>query len=414
MKRLLSLLWLFGALSSAFASLPGDGNTHYRVEGIQTQSLYYRTPTFDQPLIGMKVVTLGEHRFWRLTLTLSEETPLRALKQFKVYKTSVPYFAPARATELTGGKVTLNGRDVHFDFWMEGRGPNHTVRPNDMLWVTARVQSSMPKGALIDASIKAVHLNGIVCMVENEAPKGAGVAYEFDRHVVPYYRMGYVKHWNKAYYRLVSEVVFFYMRVNRDGSLGYGWDAGRQFDEASFREALETLRKDRGDQPVRILLGIAHCAGELSEVTRSPTLRARLVEEILAKIEAFDFDGVDIDWEYPNAAADWLGFEALVTALRPRLFALGGGKMISSAMSNYKFPEATDRLGVPPAALKGLHQQMDMMNFMTYDAATTEGHSPMWLHHPSKDFGRRLLELPPCKINIGMPCYTNEHHLDGR
>jgi hypothetical protein len=415
MKRFFFFIfWSFGVITSAIASIKGDGNMSYRAEGIQTQSLFYRTTTIDQPLLGMKVILHEDQRLWRLTITLSETTPLRSLKQFKVYKTSVPYFAPARAIELTGAKRSLNGRDVHFDFWVNGSGPFHTLSPNDYLWVTTQVQPSMPKGALIDAEIKTLHINGIVCMVENESPKGEGIVYEFDRHVVPYYRMGFVGNWNKAYYNLVSEVVFFYMRVNRDGSLGYGWDAGKQFDEASFTAALDVVRKDRGDRPVRILLGIAHCAGELSIVTQDPTLRKRLVEDILTTIEKFNFDGVDIDWEYPNSAADWLGFEALVTALRPRLFSLGGGKMISSAMSNYKFPEAMDRFGVRPEVLKGLHQQLDMLNFMTYDAATTEGHSPMWLHHQSKDFGSRLLDLPPCKINIGMPCYTNEHHMDGR
>lgn len=414
MKRLLLIVALIGFFTEAFATLLGDGDASYRAEGVQTQGLYYRDASFDQPIIGAKLVLKGDHRFWRIGFRFSDKTNLKSLRKLKLYKTSVNYFSPARATELKGAKASVNGREIQFDFWNNGKGPEIIVRPDEHIWLTAQVQPSMPKGSTIDASITHVHVNGVVCMVEHEAPMGEGVVYEFDRHVVPYYRMGFIRNWNKSYYNYVSEVVFFYMRVNGDGSLGHGWDCGKQYDEASFQEALNQLKQGRGNKPVRILLGIAHCAGELSRVTQNPTLRKQLVRSILDAVKKYELDGVDIDWEYPGSAADWRGFEALVAELKPGLFRLGGGKMISSAMSNYKFPEAVNHYGLRLEELKGAHQQLDMLNTMTYDAASTDGHSPFWLHHQSKDFATRYAGLPPCKINIGMPCYTNEHHLDGR
>lgn len=415
MRRLLLIISFIGLFTEAFAALRGDGDTNYRVEGVQTQGLYYRDASFDQPIIGAKFLLTGEHRFWRIGFRFSNKTNLKSLRKLKLYKTSVNYFSPARATELKGAKATVvEGREIHFDFWNNGKGPEIIIRPNEHLWLTAQVQPSMPRGSTIDAAITHAHVNGIVCMVENEAPIGEGVVYEFDRHVVPYYRMGFIQNWNKNYYNYVSEVVFFYMRVNNDGTLGHGWDCGKQYDETSFQEALNQLKQGRGSLPVRILLGIAHCAGELSRVTQNPALREKLAQHILDAVKKYDLDGVDIDWEYPGSAADWRGFEALVADLKPKLFALGGGKMISSAMSNYKFPEAVNHYGLGLDELKGLHQQLDMLNTMTYDAASTDGHSPFWLHHQSKDFATRYAGLPPCKINIGMPCYTNEHHLDGR
>ncbi len=415
MKQLLFLFSFIGLFAEAFATLPGDGNESYCAEGLQTQGLYYRNASFDQPIIGVKLKIQEDQRFWRIGFRLSEKTVIRSLRNFRLYKTSVNYFAPARAVELKGARITTEkGCEIHFDFWKNGSGPEIIVKPNEHLWLTAQVQTTMPKAATIDASILNVHVNGIVCKVENEDPVGEGVVYEFDRHVVPYYRMGFIKNWNKNYYDYVSEVVFFYMRVNGDGTLGHGWDCGKQYDEASFLEALHKLKEGRGNRPVRILLGIAHCKGELSGVTRHPVSRERLAQSITDAVKKYDLDGVDIDWEYPESASDWRGFEALVAALKPKLFALGGGKMISSAMSNYKFPEAVDHYGLGHDELKGLHQQLDMLNMMTYDAASTDGHSPLWLHHQSKDFATRYAGLPPCKINIGMPCYTNEHHPDGR
>jgi hypothetical protein len=155
MKRFFFFIfWSFGVITSAIASIKGDGNMSYRAEGIQTQSIFYRTTTIDQPLLGMKVILHEDQRLWRLTITLSETTPLRSLKQFKVYKTSVPYFAPARATELTGAKRSLNGREIHFDFWDNGRGPTHTLSPNDYLWVTTKSNLQCLKGRSLMLKLK--------------------------------------------------------------------------------------------------------------------------------------------------------------------------------------------------------------------------------------------------------------------
>ena len=387
-------------------SIDGDNNASYTARGVQTQGIYYRDNSFDQVLIGAKMELnfSAAMPFWRFRIELSEGTDPSMLSNFKIYKTSVNYFAPARATELTGGTVSVSGRNVWFD--LTANKPN--VVNGDHIWVTARVANDAAPGAEIDAKITAIHVNGIVCRVENEDPVGAGMTYEFRRHVVPYYRMGLVGGWNDTYYDLVSEIIFFYMGVNGDGSVYYGWQ-GKQYDEASFGEALNILRDGCGNRPVRILLGLAHCASGLSTATQNDTARANLVNQIIHYVEKFGFDGVDIDWEYPWSANDWRGFEKLVAELKPRLFALGGGKMVSSAMSNYKLPEAVNTYGLSAVELKGLHQQLDFFNTMTYDNGTMDGHSPWWLHNNSKSYCADWAGLPPVKSCIGVPFYTNQH-----
>ena len=406
---------LFASVATADVapiSIDGDNNPSYTARGIQTQGIYYRDSSFDQVLIGAKMELnfTSAMPFWRFYIQLSEGTDPSMLSDFKIYKTSVNYFAPARATELTGGSVSVNGRNIGFD--LTANKPN--VVNGDYIWVTARVANNAAPGVEVDAKITAVHVNGFVCRVENEDPVGAGMTYEFRRHVVPYYRMGLVNGWNDTYYDLVSEVVFFHMCVAGNGNLVPGWEAGSEYKEELFRESLERLRDGRGDRPVRILLGLAHCAGELSTATQNDTARANLVNQIIHYVEKFGFDGVDIDWEYPESANDWRGFEKLVAELKPRLFALGGGKMISSATSNYKLPEATETFRLSAVELKGLHQQLDMLNMMTYDHSSTDGHSPMWLHNQSKDFATRLAGLPPVKVCVGLPFYTNEHNSGGQ
>ncbi|MBO7181343.1 MAG: glycoside hydrolase family 18 protein, partial [Kiritimatiellae bacterium] len=386
-----------------------DNNTNYAARGIQTQAVYYRDASFDQPLIGAKMeLNFDSQPFWRIRVQLSEGTDPSILSHFKLYKTSVNYFAPVRATELTGGTLTVSedGRDLYFDFWNDGSGPHPSVAKGDHLWVTARVAYDAPAAAEIDAKITAVHVNGMVCIVENEDPVGAGRTYEFRRHVVPYYRTYLTNNWNDDYYDVVSEVIFFYMGVNGDGSMYY------EYNEDSYRASLERLRDGRGELPVRIMLGIAHCAGGLSQATQNDEARANLVNQIVYYVEKFGFDGVDIDWEYPESNGDWEGFEKLVAELRPRLFELDNGQMVSSAMSNYKLWNNT-------VNLVGLHQQFDFFNTMTYDQGPVEGqdsfagHSPWWLHHESKYLTTVVLGLPPIKANIGVPFYVNKHNSSG-
>lgn len=222
---------LLGAVVSvcAMARINGDGNASYAARGIQTQAVYYRDASFDQPIIGAKMELNFNIAmpFWRIYIELSEGTDPSILSNFKLYKTSVNYFAPVRATELSTNYTTsVNeaGRTI-IGFDLTATKPN--VSKGDYLWVTARVAYDAPAAAEIDAKITAVHVNGIVCIVENEDPTGAGRTYEFRRHVVPYYRMARTGQWNDAYYDVVSEVIFFYMGADRNGNLFYGWEGGQ-------------------------------------------------------------------------------------------------------------------------------------------------------------------------------------------
>ena len=413
LKRLITIVMAAFVSLFAMARLNNEGSASAVARGIQTQAVYYRDGSFDQPLIGAKMV-LGSasQPFNRLYIQLSKKTDPSILSQFKLYKTSVNYFAPARATELTGNgkvKVTVKGRTICFDFWNTNRGASPEVANGDTLWVTARVAKEALPGVEIDAQIMAVQVAGKACVVENRAPKGRGRTYEFRRHVVPYYRMARTGNWNDAYYEVVSEVIFFYMGVNGNGTLYYGWEGG-QYNEEKFRESLERLRDGRPKgSAVRIMLGLAHCASGLSAATRNDAARATLVDQIVHYVEKFGFDGVDIDWEYPNSASDWRGFEKLLAELRPRLFALDNGQMISSAMSNYKLPESVNAYGLSKAELMGLHQQFDFFNTMTYDNGSMDGHSPWWLHQQSKQICAQWAGLPPIKSCIGVPFYTNRH-----
>ena len=107
LKRLITIVMAAFVSLFAMARLNNEGSASAVARGIQTQAVYYRDASFDQPLIGAKMV-LGSatQPFNRLYIQLSKNTDPSILSQFKLYKTSVNYFADRKSTRLNSSHVT--------------------------------------------------------------------------------------------------------------------------------------------------------------------------------------------------------------------------------------------------------------------------------------------------------------------
>jgi chitinase len=184
--------------------------------------------------------------------------------------------------------------------------------------------------------------------------------------------------------------------------------------------------------PSRELAGKAHQAGakmivslggwgwdsQFASIVAKPKAEDRYVKSVMATVDASDYDGIDLDWEYPDTQQEVIGFERMARRFRKELDALGARKgrpmvLTMAASSN-------------PGTLKWLRKEflletMDWINVMTYDftGAWTDyagHHSP--LHASSKQPGdnprsteltmKYLLEergLPPDRLAVGIPLY---------
>jgi chitinase len=135
-----------------------------------------------------------------------------------------------------------------------------------------------------------------------------------------------------------------------------------------------------GGTPSRELTAEAHKAGvkvllslggwgwddQFRAIVADPEAEARYVEAVVKMAEEYDYDGVDLDWEYPDSDAEVPGFERLTRTLRKRLDAVGQAKgktmfVTMAASSNY---ETLDHLDTA-----FLLETMDWINVMTYDYA---------------------------------------------
>ncbi|MFJ8004639.1 glycoside hydrolase family 18 protein [Streptomyces fagopyri] len=156
------------------------------------------------------------------------------------------------------------------------------------------------------------------------------------------------------------------------------------------------------------------------EAARNPAAFAQSCYDLVENSKWADvFDGIDIDWEYPNACGNTCdtsgkaAYRNLMAALRARF----GGALVTSAIS----ADATSGGKIDAADYAGAAQYVDWYNPMTYDyfgawdaAGPTAPHSPLNSYtgipkagfHTSATIAKlRGLGIPASKLLLGIGFY---------
>jgi len=180
---------------------------------------------------------------------------------------------------------------------------------------------------------------------------------------------------------------------------------------------LERELIDKGhDNGVKVMLLIG---GDFNGVESTSGALANLLKNLKTFINEHDYDGVDIDWEYPATAADAALFGSLLLGLRS--FLPSPQYVLSADVApwggaGYDFPDT-----------KGM---VDYFNVMTYDCAgpwtdSAQLNSPIFLdpNNPEQyncDVGGSIkdatdlfvknLAIPKAKLNMGTPFYGYFYH----
>ncbi len=184
--------------------------------------------------------------------------------------------------------------------------------------------------------------------------------------------------------------------------------------------------------PNRELTGEAHKAGvkvllslggwgwdeQFAAIVSEPEAEDRYVSSVMKIVDEYDYDGIDLDWEYPDTQDEVVGFERLTRRFRTQLDELGKTKgrpmLVTMAAS------------CNPGTLKWLDKDflvatMDWVNVMTYDMAGdwtsyAGHHSPLFASskHPegkgrsTEATMRYLVEergIPADRLAVGLPLY---------
>ncbi|MEO3789125.1 glycosyl hydrolase family 18 protein [Nonomuraea sp. B10E15] len=159
------------------------------------------------------------------------------------------------------------------------------------------------------------------------------------------------------------------------------WDAG------ALRGSFNQLRKLKQKHPhLKVLFSFGGWtwSGGFTQAARNPAAFAESCYRLVEDPRWADlFDGIDIDWEYPNAcglSCDSSGpaaYRNLMQALRARF---GSGNLVTSAIT----ADGTNGGKIDAADYAGAAQYVDWYNVMTYDyfgafapQGPTAPHSPL-------------------------------------
>jgi len=184
--------------------------------------------------------------------------------------------------------------------------------------------------------------------------------------------------------------------------------------------------------PSRDLTGEAHKVGvkvllslggwgwdsQFASIASKPEAEERYLKAVMEIVDEYDYDGLDLDWEYPDTKNEIVGFERLARRFRGQLDALGQKKnrpmLLTMAVSSNSGTLSW-------LSKEVLLETMDWLNVMTYDFAgpwtSYAGHnSPLFASSKQPEGSPRSTELtmkylleqkglPANRLAVGIPLY---------
>jgi chitinase len=188
--------------------------------------------------------------------------------------------------------------------------------------------------------------------------------------------------------------------------------------------ALVALKKQNPSLQVVISVGGWLWSGNFSDAALTPESRSRFIDSVVAFVDHYNLDGLDIDWEFPGQVGagnrfrpeDGKNFTLLLAELRKRFHReerkLGRPLLLSiAAGASEDYLEHTE--------MRQDARLLDTVNLMAYDyyepgdEGTTGNHAPLYTdpadpRKVSADASVRQYELagvPARKIVLGVPFY---------
>lgn len=218
----------------------------------------------------------------------------------------------------------------------------------------------------------------------------------------------------------ISQINYAFILLNSDGHLGYSdkeADIGNDGKGGNLGQ-LKDLKKKFSNLKILMSIGGWDGSKNFSIVARTPSKRTIFLSDISKFIKKHEFDGVDIDWEYPTPEGglipghkdDPQAFLDLMTEIRKTI----GHDLILSAA-----------LPATPIPLIGkVAPLLDYVMLMTYDF-TGATYSDKAYHHAnlygserrksvSSSVGAYMnLGVSPSQIILGVPAYGKKFYSRG-
>ncbi|HET9906031.1 MAG TPA: glycosyl hydrolase family 18 protein [Anaerolineales bacterium] len=185
-------------------------------------------------------------------------------------------------------------------------------------------------------------------------------------------------------YEQLTHINYSFLTPKEDGTFN------RINNSWKLKQIVETAHEH--DVRVNIAVGGWGWDAQFEELAASSETRSAFVQNLTAFVDEYQLDGVDIDWEYPDAGQSSQNFLALVKELRTAM----PDKLLTTAVVSYG-----DDNGIGIASES--FEFFDFVNVMTYDGPD---------HGSMEQFEKGISYwsargLPKEKIVMGVPFYSH-------
>lgn len=207
----------------------------------------------------------------------------------------------------------------------------------------------------------------------------------------------YVENYAKFYDVYSTIILFGAVSWDENGNISFG-DKG----EDNFSKQINALKKiisKRSNKAHKVKLIITALADGTGgshggvNVYMSKNME-HIAKQIIDLVNKYDFDGVDIDWEYPATPDDWKNFDAFIAKLDDGINNGSKKRILSAALS-------AGNLGLSQETF----DKLDQIQFMAYDGNDKDGYqsSLQQAQDGIAQFKNNGADIS--KINIGIAAY---------
>ena len=357
----------------------------------QTHSVLYAGGV-NQAIMKIKVTAPETSQILKgMTFSMAGTTSVADIAKAQIFASAAtPYFSPnsdqanRRAIPILN-TISKGAKTLQF----EGGYP---LSPGDnYFWLCVDLIPRARGLNKVDAACTGIALlEDSNIAISNPSPEGCAQVYPYQFRVVPYYRHTNLMQWNRdqlnaQHFKSFTDLIYFNVGCDTDGNL-----TGQNNEQ--FLNGLDKLKNLRGNAGSKIILGVAHCDAGMTAITADPEKRVKFARQLVSFAEEKGFDGIDIDWEYPDNDTQWYHFSLFLGEVRSAMGA--NGMSLSSAINPYYLAPTSEMMDL-----------MDFVNVMSYDRGGQHSTYPDMVTDVNT---MRNKNVPDCKIVMGLPFYTNE------
>ena len=357
----------------------------------QTHSVLYAGGV-NQAIMKIKVTAPETSQILKgMTFSMAGTTSVADIAKAQIFASAAtPYFSPnsdqanRRAIPILN-TISKGAKTLQF----EGGYP---LSPGDnYFWLCVDLIPRARGLNKVDAACTGIALlEDSNIAISNHSPEGCAQDYTYQFRVVPYYRHTNLMQWNRdqlnaQHFKSFTDLIYFNVGCDTDGNL-----TGQNNEQ--FLNGLDKLKNLRGNAGSKIILGVAHCDAGMTAITADPEKRVKFARQLVSFAEEKGFDGIDIDWEYPDNDTQWYHFSLFLGEVRSAMGA--NGMSLSSAINPYYLAPTSE--------------MMDLLDFVNVMRYASGGQHSTYRDMVTDVNTMRNKNVPDCKIVMGLPFYTNE------